>query len=85
VIGAVLHAFPSDAVVGEEDADVLRSDSATRELVWGLVDSAVKESAAYAADIGTVKDAEEMMNLIDRGNSEGGAKGRLFTHPLPRA
>ncbi|KAA8909647.1 hypothetical protein FN846DRAFT_776006 [Sphaerosporella brunnea] len=78
VIGAVLHAFPNDAVVGEEDADVLRRDAATRELVWGLVNDAVKSSPELEDDIGTVADAEEMMNLIDRGNSEGGAKGRIW-------
>ncbi|KAI5787796.1 hypothetical protein FPQ18DRAFT_344950 [Pyronema domesticum] len=78
VIGAVLHAFPGDAVVGEEDADVLRQDENTRTLVWDLVKGAVEESAALNGEIGTIQTAEEMMDLIDRGNSEGGPKGRIW-------
>jgi len=78
VIGAVLNAFPEDAIVGEEDADVLRQDKSTRELVWSLVNDAVEESKSYSGDIGTIKDDKEMMNLIDRGNSEGGASGRIW-------
>lgn len=71
----MLHAFPEDKVVGEEDADVLRNEKDTRALVWDLVKGALDESPALVSEIGTVRDAEEMMNLIDRGNDEGGASG----------
>lgn len=77
MIGAVLHAFPNDAVVGEEDADVLRQDTRTRDLVWNLARKAVQDSAELSDSIGSIKDAEETMSLIDRGNSLGGNKGRL--------
>ncbi|KAF8244100.1 3(2),5-bisphosphate nucleotidase HAL2 [Wilcoxina mikolae CBS 423.85] len=78
VIGAVLHAFPGDSVVGEEDADVLRQNANTRELVWDLVRNAVEESKGLSDEIGTIKDDGEMMDLIDRGNHEGGASGRIW-------
>lgn len=68
--------FPADSIVGEEDAEVLRAEADKRESVWRLVQSAVDDSAALTADIGAVKDAEEMMALIDLGNHEGGSVGR---------
>ena len=79
----MLHAFPNDAVVGEEDADVLRKDTATRELVWGLVRGAVEGSKEMTKEIGGVDAEQEMCALIDRGDSEGGRSGRgCFPFPL---
>lgn len=76
VIGAVHTVFPADSIVGEEDAEVLRSEADKRESVWSLVQSAVDDSAVLTADIGAVTDAEEMMALIDLGNHAGGSVGR---------
>lgn len=56
---------------------MLRQDSHTRDLVWNLARKAVEDSTELSGDIGSIKDAEEMMSLIDRGNSMGGNKGRL--------
>ncbi|KAI5778410.1 hypothetical protein EDC01DRAFT_674168 [Geopyxis carbonaria] len=78
VIGAVAHSFPADLVVGEEDADALRADKNTRDLVWGLVKDTIEESKNLENEIGLVKDEEEMLQMIDRGNSEGGAFGRIW-------
>ncbi|KAH0614918.1 uncharacterized protein H6S33_000554 [Morchella sextelata] len=78
VIGAVHTVFPHDSIVGEEDAEVLRSEADKRESVWALVRSAVDDSAALTGDIGGVTDAEEMMALIDLGNHAGGSVGRIW-------
>ncbi|RPB16882.1 carbohydrate phosphatase, partial [Morchella conica CCBAS932] len=78
VIGAVHTVFPADSIVGEEDAEVLRSEADKRESVWSLVQSAVDDSAVLTADIGAVTDAEEMMGLIDLGNHAGGSVGRIW-------
>lgn len=82
IIGAVLHAFPDDWIVGEEDSELLREQPSIRELVWALVRDTVEESQELSADIGAIKDEAEMMDLIDRGNHPGGASGRLST-PSP--
>lgn len=77
IIGALKHVFPKDKVVGEEDAGKLRADESLRTKVWNLVEEVSKQDD-FASEIGRVADANEMMDLIDHGNYEGGAKGRMW-------
>jgi 3'(2'), 5'-bisphosphate nucleotidase len=76
IISAIKHAFPKDEVIGEEDAEKLRADAGLREKVWQLVKDA--SSDELSVEIGQLKTAEEMMDAIDHGNSQGGSKGRFW-------
>ncbi|ANB14869.1 Met22p [Sugiyamaella lignohabitans] len=76
IISAIRHAFPKDEVVGEEDGAKLRADAGLRENVWKLVQDASNDS--FASEIGQLKSADEMIDAIDHGNSEGGNSGRIW-------
>lgn len=77
IISALKHAFPNDKVVGEEDAADLRENSKLRDSVWKLVQE-VSAHDNFESEIGSLKNAEAMMDAIDRGNYEGGPKGRMW-------
>lgn len=72
------NAFPEDSIVGEEDADILRTDGDKRGNVWDLVRSAIEDTKALEDELGSVKDVEEMLTLIDRGNHAGGSAGSSY-------
>lgn len=80
IISAIKYNFPDDEVVGEEDADSLRTDE--KELsakIWGLVkDVKLDDSESDAALGGPIKSQEDMLKAIDQGNSKGGNKGRIW-------
>jgi 3'(2'), 5'-bisphosphate nucleotidase len=80
LIIASIHAnFPDDEVVGEEDADDLRSNESLKELVWKLVQDAKLSDAEAESKIGgPIKSADDMLTAIDSGRSEGGRKGRVW-------
>jgi 3'(2'), 5'-bisphosphate nucleotidase len=79
IIASIKHAFPGDEVVGEEDADDLRSNSKLRDLVWDLVQKAkLEDSAAEEKMGGPIKSVDAMLDAIDSGNSAGGRKGRIW-------
>ncbi|ORX95140.1 hypothetical protein BCR34DRAFT_579482 [Clohesyomyces aquaticus] len=79
IIASLRHAFPNDAIVGEEDADDLRSDAALRDLVWDLVQKARLEDSEAEAEIGgPIKSVEGMLDAIDGGRSPGGRQGRIW-------
>lgn len=78
IINAILKAFPQDKIVGEEDAGKLRNDTNLRDKVFAHVKSATEATEDYSPEIGKIKTAEEMMDSIDKGNYEGGAKGRMW-------
>ncbi|MCJ1313151.1 hypothetical protein MMC25_006828 [Agyrium rufum] len=77
IIKAVKHAFPADGVVGEEEASSLRENKALSNQVWSLIKDVKLEDEASDAEIGgQISSEEEMLNVIDAGNSAGGPKGR---------
>ncbi|GAA5854206.1 hypothetical protein JCM9279_006179 [Rhodotorula babjevae] len=86
LVSALLAAhFPSDAIIGEEDsADLQRPEQATvKAQIVRLAGEAMREALPLADEERAwdqVKRVErgdpEWMAAIDRGNSEGGAKGR---------
>ncbi|CAH0018471.1 unnamed protein product [Clonostachys rhizophaga] len=79
IIAALRHNFPDDAIVAEEEAAQLRTDENLKRTIWDLVRSTKLDDAASEQALGgAIKDADEMLDLIDRGNSPGGNKGRIW-------
>ncbi|AEO64000.1 uncharacterized protein THITE_2109651 [Thermothielavioides terrestris NRRL 8126] len=80
IIAALRARFPHDAIVAEEEAAPLRTDAALRERIWRLVrETRLDDVAAEGLLGGAVADVEDMLALIDRGKSEGGRRGRVWT------
>lgn len=77
-------AFPEDKIVGEENADELRQPSNTtlRERVVSLANETIAaelshgDNAQWGIGPGKQRTAEELLDAIDLGNSEGGRTGR---------
>jgi 3'(2'), 5'-bisphosphate nucleotidase len=87
VISSILqHAFPKDAIVGEEDASDLRVESGKemKERIVDLanealtLDLALGDSDTWGIGPGQQKSAEEILDAIDRGNFEGGNSGSTW-------
>lgn len=80
IIAALKHNFPEDAIVAEEEAAQLKEDANLRETIWNLVkDIKLDDEKAEQTLGGPIKDVDSMLELIDLGNSPGGAKGRIWT------
>lgn len=62
--------FPSDQIVGEEDANHLRSEG--KDLVQRIV-------SLVNSGLDSNRTQEEVLDDIDRGDSAGGSKGRFWT------
>ncbi|KAK3669444.1 3'(2'),5'-bisphosphate nucleotidase [Recurvomyces mirabilis] len=79
IIAALQLNFPDDEIVAEEEAKDLRENGQLRETVWDLVQKAkLSDSSAEKVLGGEVKSAESMLDIIDKGASQGGAKGRIW-------
>ena len=79
IISALQHHFPQDEIVAEEEAKDLRENEKVRQTVWGLVQSTKLEDAAGEKELGgAISSAESMMDIIDKGDSKGGNKGRIW-------
>ncbi|KAK4635135.1 3'(2'),5'-bisphosphate nucleotidase [Fulvia fulva] len=79
IIAALQHNFPDDEIVAEEEAKDLRENSKLRDLVFGLVqDAKLHDTNAEKALGGPVASAEKMLDIIDKGDSKGGNKGRIW-------
>ncbi|EEU41064.1 uncharacterized protein NECHADRAFT_103553 [Fusarium vanettenii 77-13-4] len=79
IIAALRHNFPDDAIVAEEEAAQLREDANLKQTIWDLVkDTKLDDEEAEAKLGGPIKDVDDMLELIDRGNSKGGNSGRIW-------
>jgi len=79
IISALQHNFPSDEIVAEEEAKDLRENSQLRETVWDLVQSSKLSDASGEQTLGGgMKSADAMLDIIDKGASQGGSKGRIW-------
>lgn len=79
IIAAIAHNFPDDQIVGEEESKDLRENEQLRSTVWDLVKgTSLEDKAGNELLGGDIKNADEMLDIIDRGNSAGGAKGRIW-------
>lgn len=74
-IATIAHAFPDDGIAGEEDSDILRTEKDKREELWTHIKSVLDENKIFKQEIGTIKNVEEAMDLIDKGNHVGGPTG----------
>ncbi|KAK4506514.1 hypothetical protein PRZ48_000246 [Zasmidium cellare] len=79
IIAALQHNFPEDEIVAEEEAKDLRENETLKQTVWDLVqDAKLSDSSAEQVLGGPIKSAESMLDLIDKGDSKGGNKGRIW-------
>jgi 3'(2'), 5'-bisphosphate nucleotidase len=78
IINAILNKhFPEDEIVGEEDADDLRKEdkSELKEKVIKLVNEGLTMDGASSEALSE----DEVLSAIDRGDSKGAVKGRMWT------
>lgn len=83
----LLHHFPTDNIIGEEDTTELRSNESLRERVIALVNGGFSSSGPDAqwngGKDGWATDKQwsesEVLDAIDAGSFEGGSKGRAWT------
>ena len=79
IISALQHNFPDDEIVAEEEAKDLRENAKVRQTVWDLVrNTSLSDSAAEKELGGSISSADSMMDIIDKGDSKGGNKGRIW-------
>lgn len=79
IISALQHHFPQDEIVAEEEAKDLRENEQLRSTVWDLVQQAKLDDASAETELGGgLKSAESMLDIIDKGDSKGGNKGRIW-------
>lgn len=85
VVNTILgHAFPGDEIVGEEDAADLRAESGVelRKRVVELANVTLQheltqgDNAQWGLGPGRSLSADELMDAVDRGTSQGGRTGR---------
>ena len=83
----LLRAFPEDNIVGEEDAADMRAESGAslRNRIVELVNETVTaplqagETDAWGLGPDHAQTPEQIMDIIDRGNYNGGSTGREST------
>lgn len=79
IISALAHAFPHDEIVAEEEAKDLRENAALKATVWDLVQGAKLDDATAEKELGgPVKSDDHMLEVLDKGASEGGKSGRIW-------
>ncbi|KAI0477574.1 3',5'-bisphosphate nucleotidase [Xylariaceae sp. FL0804] len=79
IISALKANFPDDEIVAEEEAAGLRDDANLRQTIWDLVKSTSLDDAEAEGKLGgAIKSEDELLTMIDYGNSKGGAKGRIW-------
>lgn len=79
IIQAIRKNFPNDEIVAEEEASSLRADKALSAEIWRLTKDIKLEDAESDSLLGGQLPSEEaMLDIIDLGNSQGGAKGRIW-------
>lgn len=79
IIQAIRKNFPNDEVVAEEEASSLRADKALSAEIWRLTKDIKLEDAESDSLLGGPLPSEgAMLDVIDQGNSQGGAKGRIW-------
>ncbi|KAJ5773086.1 3(2)-5 -bisphosphate nucleotidase HAL2 [Penicillium paradoxum] len=79
IISAIRKNFPNDEIVAEEEASTLREDKDLSAEIWRLVKD-IKLDDEESDDIlgGPLASEQSMLDIIDSGNSAGGAKGRIW-------
>ena len=79
IIQGIRHSFPTDEIVGEEEANTLREHQNLTYQIWELVRTTKLEDIPSEEVLGAqFQSAESMLRSIDEGKSAGGAKGRIW-------
>ncbi|MCJ1273289.1 hypothetical protein MMC21_001079 [Puttea exsequens] len=79
IIHAIRRNFPTDEIVGEEEASELREDQGLADQIWELVQGAkLEDDGAEEMVGGPLKSESDMLRAIDEGQSEGGGSGRIW-------
>ncbi|KAL2044723.1 hypothetical protein N7G274_002497 [Stereocaulon virgatum] len=79
IIHAIRRNFPTDEIVGEEEASSLREDKSLADQIWGFVSSTSLNDPASEEQIGgPIRSQREMLQAIDEGQSPGGSRGRIW-------
>lgn len=79
IIHAIKSNFPTDEIVGEEEASSLRENKDLSRQVWELVQTASLDDSTSERELGGPIESEgQMLEAIDQGNSAGGAHGRIW-------
>ncbi|KAG0680331.1 hypothetical protein C6P40_000187 [Pichia californica] len=77
VINAILKNFPADEVVGEEDSALIK-EKHIEELIFSQVETIQKQDSIHNSELGSIISADHLCQSIDKGNSKGGNKGRIW-------
>lgn len=79
IIAAIRYNFPTDAIVGEEEASSLRENKGLANQIWELVNSTKLEDQMSEDSLGGgIKNESDMLRAIDEGQSPGGGRGRIW-------
>lgn len=79
IIHAIRHNFPTDAIIGEEEASSLRENKGLADQIWGLVNSTKLDDQASEESLGgEIRNESDMLRAIDEGQSPGGGRGRIW-------
>ena len=79
IISAIRKNFPTDDIVGEEEASSLRADKNLSRQVWELVKTAKLDDEPSEQLLGgPIQNESHMLQSIDEGKGAGGAKGRVW-------
>lgn len=81
MVSAIRTAFPNDRIIGEENADALRSDETLGGKVWELVKETRLDEENFDNRLGRPSSKEEMLEFIDFGADGRGVGhiGRVWT------
>lgn len=79
IIHAIRKNFPTDEIVGEEEASSLRENKDLAHQIWELVKGTKLDDEASEDMIGgLIKDEWQMLQSIDEGKGAGGGSGRIW-------
>ena len=79
IIHAIRKNFPTDEIVGEEEASSLRENKSLSDQIWQLVKSTkLDDDASENLLGGAIKDEWHMLQSIDEGKGPGGGTGRIW-------
>ena len=79
IIHAIRRNFPTDEIVGEEEASSLRENKDLSNQIWELVNTTKLDDEASEEQLGgSMKTEWEMLQAIDAGQSAGGRHGRIW-------
>ncbi|KAH3666150.1 hypothetical protein OGAPHI_004339 [Ogataea philodendri] len=77
IINSVLKNFPGDEVVGEEDSELIKEKNLGDDIL-AHIESIQKEDSAHDNELGVLSDVKSICDTIDKGQSKGGRKGRIW-------